>query len=169
MGIATARAGSGIRARLVGVIALVAIGAVLLAACGGDDSSKATKSSKSTTTTAAVSTTTTAAPTTSTAAPPTTAPPTTAPATTVAGCRDAVCAVAAWLAGEGHGYAGDCASTTTDQIPQWCSSLHTDGATQKVYYVGPVFSEVAKILTVTEGGGIWTVTNTENPPPLGGG
>lgn len=79
-----------------------------------------------------------------------------------------MCAVAAWLAAEGHGYAGDCASTTTDQIPQWCSSPSTDGATQKVFAVGPVFSEVAKILTVTASGGVWTVTGTENPPPLGG-
>jgi len=161
----TAGARSGIRARVASVIALVAVGAVLLAACGGGDSSKATKS----TTTAVSTTTTTAAPATSTTAPPTTAAPTTAPPTTVAGCYDAVCAVVTWLSNEGHEYAGDCASTTTDQIPKWCSSLHTDGATQKVYYVGPVFSEVAKILTVTEVGGIWTVTNTENPPPLGGG
>jgi len=166
MGRSTAGARSGIRARIASVIALVAVGALLLAACGGGDSSKATKS---TTTTAAASTTTTAAPATSTTAPSTTAAPTTAPPTTVAGCRDAGCAVVTWLSNEGHEYAGDCASTTTDQIPKWCSSLHTDGATQKVYYVGPVFSEVAKILTVTEGGGIWTVTNTENPPPLGGG
>jgi hypothetical protein len=76
--------------------------------------------------------------------------------------------VTAWLAAEGHGDAGDCAGTTTDQIPQWCSSIQIEGATQKVVDVGPVFSEVAKILTVSERGGVWTVTSVDNPPPLGG-
>jgi hypothetical protein len=76
--------------------------------------------------------------------------------------------VAAWLAAEGHGDAGDCAGTTTDQIPQWCSSIQTDGATQKIVHVGPVFSEVAKILTVTKSGSVWTVTSVDNLPPLGG-
>jgi hypothetical protein len=154
MGRSTAGARSGIRSRVVAAIALVTLSAVLLAACGGgDDSSKATKS-----------TTTTAAPITSTTAPPTTAPPTTA-----AGCRDALCAVVLWLSNEGHGYAGDCAATTPDQIPKWCSILHTDGATQKLFYVGPVFSEIVKFLTVTENGGTWTVTNVESAPQPGGG
>jgi len=149
---------------LIALIALVAVSAALLAACGGGDDSS---SAKSTTTKAAASTTTRAATTTSTTA--TTAPPTTAPPTTAAGCRDAVCAVVLWLSNEGHGYAGDCAATTPDQIPKWCSILHTDGATQKLFSVGPVFSEIVKFLTVTENGGTWTVTNVESAPQPGGG
>jgi len=35
-------------------------------------------------------------------------------------------------------------------------------------YHGPVFSEVAKILTVTERGGVITVTSVDDAPPLGG-
>ena len=69
-------------------------------------------------------------------------------------------------------YAGDCASTNLDRdVNKWCSKLHDDRGTSKIYAGGPTFSEFTLWLLLEHGAAGWRVANTadvddpENPTP----
>jgi hypothetical protein len=149
------------RALIVGALvalAAIVIGVVLLA--DSDDTSKPD-----------TTTTTTEATTTSTTQPPTT---TTTAAAQPAGFATPEDAIRDYIEGQGHEYAGDCASTSLEEdVGKWCSGQSADNGDTRTYYIGPTFSEGAEQLTVTRSstsaGDRWSVTAHEPVPPVGEG
>lgn len=166
------------------VPAVVVAAVATLPACSDDEPSAETSLSAATTSTAPPSTTGPPSATSSTF-PSTTGPPTTPPpagATTSSNSSSSSSssseppvdervatpadAVALWVIGQGQQYAGDCASTTPDDIGKVCSIQYASIGADVVFVVGPTFSEFATYLRVSEEASGWYVADTA---PAGGG
>ena len=80
-------------------------------------------------------------------------------------------AIRAWMAKQGHAYAGDCGTTRLEtDAGKYCSSLFKRQVGQRIYEIGPTFSEYTTYVLLTESSGSWRVTATAkddgtSPPP----
>ncbi len=80
-------------------------------------------------------------------------------------------AIRAWMTRQGYAYAGDCRTTRLEtDAGKYCSSLVKRQAGQRIYSVGPTFSEYTTYLLLTQSSGEWRVTATarddgSSPPP----
>ena len=80
-------------------------------------------------------------------------------------------AIRAWMAKQGYAYAGDCSTTRLEtDAGKYCSSLFKLQVGQRIYGIGPTFSEFTTYLLLTESSGGWRVTATAkddgtSPPP----
>lgn len=102
---------------------------------------------------------------------PTATPPSPTSAGLPTGAATPERAIRVWMAKRGYAYAGDCATTQLERdAGKYCSSLFERRASQRIYCVGPTFSEYTTWLLLKQSSGGWRVTasakdNGTSPPP----
>lgn len=149
--------------------------ALVLAGCGDTPAGGPGGSTTLPDSSGATSTPTPTAPTTSdvpsSTTPSATSSTTSATTSSVPGAATPAEAIGIWMDDEGYTYAGECATTDLEtDIGKYCSSLCEDRGDERIYKIGPTFSEYTTWLLLEKSDAKWRVVDTAPdtgtaPPP----